>query len=42
MADRCELCRYWETESSTSSKGECTRTGKVTRYDDEACSKYSR
>jgi len=43
MADRCELCRYWLAKSSTQSKAECDKTGKMTYYDDDCnCGKFSR
>ena len=43
MADRCELCRYWSATSSTQSKAECEKTGKMTYYNDDCnCVKFSR
>ena len=41
MADRCETCYYWRPDSSTSSKGECNKTGKYVKWID-CCEKYAR
>lgn len=41
MADRCETCYYWKPESSTSSKGDCSKTGKYVKWND-CCEKYAR
>ena len=38
---KCELCYYWRPESSTSSKGECDKTGKYVSWND-SCPKFAR